>query len=505
MAAPFISPAQRVIYSDNLPRRGTEQFLFAGQAGHHYWIEKDLAPRSRFRDKDNEPAERRLMLMDERMQPETEIDLPALGMEKAWLVAGREFFDQLSVRCTGGKTQIELLRYTADGSGSFPLRVLDSLPYSANPGQLLLCRSTDRSRLLLMAFENLADETTRVHTLLFDQNWQLLERSTLTNPGFSQPCIQDDVIGLPGESFDNLPIKLGNQGDWVMTSVSTSSGRFVLVHGCAGGKTVSMKEMPLNAFFQMEDVAMDIDEQKGECSIGLLSRYRKTSLKHVRVSRYNLSEDRFVFDSAYHFNSLSSQLYNSELVNESFVGIPGGGYMLFKEYGRSGIRNPLAEESAVPGDPVFFATLFSGGPPVPASLKEDSYLKKSGLQGMRSQFDRGNLSMFYFPALSGDSTWSGLINTRQKTELNKPALSYLIFPYQAGIFILYHAGEYGFSEPATTIALDRKGDETGDAVIFWKFNRNLDFQQAVRFAPDQIAVPFQNNQLSGFALIRLKN
>ncbi len=40
----------------------------------------------------------------------------------------------------------------------------------------------------------------------------------------------------------------------------------------------------------------------------------------------------------------------------------------------------------------------------------------------------GDLNLFYFPATSKDSTWSGIMNMEQHTESNNPDLSYLLLP-----------------------------------------------------------------------------
>ena len=39
---------------------------------------------------------------------------------------------------------------------------------------------------------------------------------------------------------------------------------------------------------------------------------------------------------------------------------------------------------------------------------------------------------------------------------------------------------------------------TGDALVFWKMNKMLNFQNARRFAVDEVAVPYLNNRKTGF-------
>ena len=117
--------------------------------------------------------------------------------------------------------------------------------------------------------------------------------------------------------------------------------------------------------------------------------------------------------------------------------------------------------------------------------------------------NRGDLNLFYFPALSKDSTWSAVLDIEQHAESNNPDLSYLLIPAKNKLYIIYNSLE-GFADPlATTTTLNMHGQATDDALIFWKMNRMLNFQQSHRFSADEIAVPYLNSQQTGFAIIRL--
>ena len=435
-------------------------------------------------------------------------EIPALtisGTIKEYLIAGKSTFDQLVLSGASGKTKIVINRYSANDTLERSSRLIDSFAFSAPGTSFLLTRSEDQSKILLIAFEFRPSQSPRLHTILFDTDWKILYHTSLEHPYFTQPFIQDDFISFPAESFDNLPVKLANNGEWLMASSSRTNMNFLLFHMYDDGKSFYYQEIPLSPYYNMEDIAMSIDNEHQEMSVGLLSRYRNTSLKSVRVSHYSMTQNRFDFDSAYHFNTLASRLKNQNLSSESFISIPGEGYMLFKEYGRpEDSRKDQRASTIDPWDPVFLAANFAGNENELSQLNINGYTQKKGLQGIRSVFNRGNLTMFYFPVKPKDSTWSGIINTEQTTELNSPSLSYLVFPVKNKVYIIYNSVIRTTDEFSTAITLNVNGRQTDDALIFWKMNRILNFQESRRISSDEVAVPYRNNQQTGFAIIRLR-
>ena len=435
-------------------------------------------------------------------------EIPALtisGTIKEYLIAGKSTFDQLVLSGASGKTKIVINRYSANDTLERSSRLIDSFAFSAPGTSFLLTRSEDQSKILLIAFEFRPSQSPRFHAILFDTDWKILYHTSLEHPYFTQPFIQDDFISFPAESFDNQPVKLANNGEWLMASSSRTNMNFLLFHMYDDGKSFYYQEIPLSPYYNMEDIAMSIDNEHQEMSVGLLSRYRNTSLKSVRVSHYSMTQNRFDFDSAYHFNTLASRLKNQNLSNESFISIPGEGYMLFKEYGRpEDARKDQPASTIDPWDPVFLAANFAGNENKLSQLNINGYTQKKGLQGIRSVFNRGNLTMFYFPVKPKDSTWSGIINTEQTTELNSPSLSYLVFPVKNRVYIIYNSVIRTSDEFSTAITLNVNGRQTDDALIFWKMNRILNFQESRRISSDEVAVPYRNNQQTGFAIIRLR-
>ncbi|HEY4155650.1 MAG TPA: hypothetical protein VGM24_09480 [Puia sp.] len=500
---PGLLPAQRVSYSSYLNLRSPNTFQVIGKSGDYYWIEKEQVRKSFTRHESGSVLEsQRFAAYDSRLNFVNEI--PALnipGTIKQYLVAGRAAFDQLILSAAPGKTKIFINRYQAAEIPESSSRLIDSFSFPASGSRFLLARSEDLSKIILIGFESGASSL-RLHTILFDQDWKVLYHTVLEHPYFTQPCIQDDYISFPAESFDNLPVKLANNGDWLMASSSRTNRNYLLFHFYDDGKRYYFREIPLSSYYNMEDIAMSIDNEHQEMSVGLLSGYRNTSLKNVEVTHYSMTRTKFDFDSSYHFNSLAGGLKNQNLSNACFISVPGEGYMLFKEYGRPEDPRDLQPPDVQPGDPVLLMASFSGNEEQSTRL-DNGYSFRKGLQGIRSVFNRGNLTMFYFPIKRTDSTWSGIINTEQTTELNSPSLSYLVFPVKNKVYILYNSQIRNDDEFSTTTALNVHGQATDDALIFWKMNRTLNFQQSRRISLDEVAVPFRVNQQNGFAIIRL--
>ncbi len=133
-----------------------------------------------------------------------------------------------------------------------------------------------------------------------------------------------------------------------------------------------------------------------------------------------------------------------------------------------------------------------------------AYSLNRGLSPLYSVRNRGDLNIFYFPGVSKDSTWSGIISMEQHAETNNPELSYLLMPVKNKLYLIYNSPE-GFTDPvATTTTLNAHGEATDDALIFWKMDKLLNFQNARLFSSDEVSVPYRNNQQAGFAIIRLR-
>jgi hypothetical protein len=256
----------------------------------------------------------------------------------------------------------------------------------------------------------------------------------------------------------------------------------------------------------MEDVALTVDNQKEEVTAGILSRFRYISFKNVRTVHYSLERQAFDFDSSYRFNTLlPGKVKNDNLVKENFIAVPGEGFMLLKEYGRlfTGWREEedTSDNQWDPEDFLFSNANLEAGIRFP--LLQDGYARYSTLAGLGAEHGRGDLGLFYFPAVRKDSCWSGLISKEQVTELNAPDLSYLVVPVKDRLFFLYNSPMRNGDLFGTSTIIDHQGKPlSGEGVIFWEFNNILLFQQSRQISANEVAVPYQKYQRDGFAIIR---
>ncbi len=201
------------------------------------------------------------------------------GTLKQWLLAGKKGMDQVMLLSSSGKTNIYCRRFWS--------RILWKTKrcwsaislFQPDVSRFLLVRSEDQSKILLLAFENTDTESSRLYATLYDSDWNLIYQQEISHTQFSQPCIQDEEVGFPAESFDNMPIKLANNGEWLMASPSTVSRNFSLFHVCPNGSDFYFREIPLSPFYKIEDIAMSINNDLQEMSVGLLSSYSKYDIK----------------------------------------------------------------------------------------------------------------------------------------------------------------------------------------------------------------------------------
>jgi hypothetical protein len=441
--------AQRVIYSESFNTRSGTHFQLIGKSGDFYWVGKLQRQKSNGRHVSNGNDEiQSVGLLNGKLSLLKEITVTNIaGTEKEWLLSGNDGMNQIVLTRSPGKTKIICNRYF----------------------------------------------------VLFDADWNPIYHRVISDILLSQPCIQDDEIGFPSESFDNLPIKLANNGEWLMASPSRVSRNLSLFHVRANGTDYAFKEISLSPYYKMEDIAMSVDNELQEMSVGLLSAYSNTSFKNVQICNYSMKDGKFDFDSSYRFNTRGRGDQNKNISHESFVVVPGAGYMLLKEYGAAVDLNNPASPYINGWEAAYLLTNYSESNP--DRIQKEGYTLNHGLSPIPVIRNRGDLSLFYFPSRSGDSVWSGVMDVEQHSESNNPELSYLLVPANKKLFMLYNSLN-GFADPlATTTTLNIHGQATDDGLVFWKINRMLNFQHPHRFSANEIAVPY--SQQSGFAIIRL--
>jgi len=421
---------------------------------------------------------------------------------KEFLIANKSFFDKMTLLSGSNGTSIVLQRFSEDGSTYSENKIIASLPFNEPASSFLLARSEDKTKIMLLCFESVPSSPPRVHTILFDEHWHQLQYKIYQHSFITQPMIQDDFTNYPIESFNGSPVQVANNGQWLMAAPSRISNNFMLFHFCDDGSGFSWKEIRLPSDTELNDAALTIDNESGEAFAGLLSKFHYPALKNVEVVHYSMATQQFDFDTSYRFNTLPGNKFRDEnLVHENFVTVPGRGFLLLKEYGREFTSafedNSWDPESFFTGNTVsnIFAMNFSNS---------NGYTKYNKLASLANQFQRGDLSIFYFPAQKNDSCWSALINKEQTTEMNSPNLSYSLFPEKDRLALLYNSFLNNKEEQyGSSVFLDKQGNILNDGgVVFWKFNTMLNFQQSRQIDVKELAVPYSDNQRRGFAIIR---
>ena len=504
LCSPGFLKAQQVTYSTPGHNRIYQHSLVIGKSQNYYWIENIRTPGNRGLPSAEEfSGIESFELLDSKLNVLDKIPPGEMsGAIKEYLLAERFHLDQLILTTNGTRTYLTCNRYLADENINTQTRLLDSLPFSASPSRILLVRSEDQSKILLLAFENGDDYRTTLHTIMFDSDWNLIYHRSSTKEFFSQPFIQEDFAGFPAESFDNLPLKLGNNGEWFMAYPSRTSHDFFLFHSCANGSEYNYRELPVSSYYHFEDIAMMMDNERQEISLAILSGFGQSSLKNVRITNYSILQGRFIFDSSYRFNAQSSDLRNKNITRESFIAIPGSGYMFLKEYGIPfEFRQPEMPFLNI-WDAVYLQPNFTLIYP----RKEDftnGYSMSKGIKSIPFVHNRGDLNLFYFPYSPKDSVWSGILHMEQQTEINNPNLTYLLIPGKDKIYIVYNLSDCWRFPMTTTTVVNRHGEPLTEGLIFWFAKKQLNFQQGRRISSNETAIPYMDNQQKGFAIIRI--
>ena len=266
----------------------------------------------------------------------------------------------------------------------------------------------------------------------------------------------------------------------------------------------------------MEDVCVSIDNSNGDVVAGVLSTFHYAPLKNVEAVHYSMVTKSFSFDSSYRLTTLNGRrVRNDNIVKENFVAVPGRGFLLLKEYGR-----PFGEDDVTDDDEFdqgYDPTLLfvSNDIPDAATGPSLSHLPEPRYGYARYHstvnppwHDRGDLSLYFFPASRKDSCWSGMISQEQITELNSPNLSYMMVPMENRLVFLYNSFVHGEKMYASTTVIDPTGNlVTNEGIIFWGLKNTLNFQQARQVAPDQVVIPYDvyvngtANGKVGFAVV----
>jgi hypothetical protein len=498
--------AQRILYSPVIDGRSVLRFTVAGKAGDYYWIHKEQRKRRIPRQAEEWMKEEQYFdIYDARLQLLNTVPAAAITAStlKKYLVCGNLFFDELVLQANLQQTVLRLRRYRADGA-LLADSMIAQFPFAEPGHRFIMVASADKTKTLLLGFESVPSSAPRLHALIFDENWKKISSHVFEHPFITQPFIQDDFFCFPS-AINNAPVQLANNGEWLMASPSRTSNNFLLLHFDGRSNNITYKEIILPPLYKMEDIALSVNNEKGEAFAGILSRYRQSAHKDVYVTHYSFSGDIFDFDSSYRFSTLAGiQSKENNLVKESFIAVPDMGFMLLKEYGRTNNKWYNETNYDRPWDAEFLlANNVITNTRVHFPLNANGYSRYSNTGAISDNYDRGDLSLFYFPGHSADSCWSGFINKKQITELNAPALSYLFIPLQDKLVFMYNSVERDEDPFGCTTVLDPQGNLISDReVISWKSDQSLLWQQSLQITKNEVAVPYSRNQRKGFAIIR---
>jgi hypothetical protein len=503
--------AQRVMYCTPVNDRFSIRWELAGRSGDYYWILTTTRKRVIGRPGSEMPVleELHFDIYNSRMiQVHSVPSFPITDSTiKKYFIGGDRFFDELVLLSGHKKTTLVVQRYQSDGILGSERKLVGELPFNEPGNSFLLIRSEDRSRILLLGFESVEGSAPRLHSMLFDKNWRVIYSGLYKDPSISQPFIQDDFAGYPLEDYDKGPVRLANNGQWLMASPSRINQNFLLWHFCDTGCAPLAREIGLTPSSTMEDVDLSLDNANGDVVAGILSTMNYEVIKDVRVAHYSMVGKKIDFDSSYRLNTLvSGRVHNENMVKENFVAVPGKGFILMKEYGR-----PYMEWNDDMGsnnywDPTYILTdnsIPEKGIVNPAV--HDGYARYGILGALGGTHGRGDLGLFYFPAGREDSCWSGIFHKEQTTELSAQNLSYMMVPVRDKLVFLYNSylrNMDSYTSASATVLTPRGEVVADEGVLFWQFKMPLDFQQSRQISPNEVVVPYGEFHRKGFALIR---
>jgi hypothetical protein len=498
--------AQKVLYSPFITNQAGNRFDVIGKAGGYYWVQKSKKKIRTERPADLWKSDKdfNLEIYDARMNPvKTIFCSNSNGLVKEYFVSGDQGLDQLILQSANQKIILLLNRYSPDGNSIRNEDSLADFPGYMQRADFLLIRSQNKNKILLLGFEPVPESPPRLHALLFDKNWKLIRRDIYSNKNISQPFVQDEFVDYPLDDYNSGPVKLSDSGEWLMIVPSRINRNYLLFHFKETDEGFVYKEIKMPPSATIEEVGLYLNNKKEEVFAGILSRIRAPAIKNVRIARYSLSDCRVDFDTSYFFNTLAgNKIKNENIYEEYFMTVPGRGFMLLKEYGRiyssDFSEEKLNKENEQPDE---ISSLADNA--VPGPINKNEYTRYNNLAGTRKSFERGDLSLYYFPATSNDSCWSAIINKEQITELNSSYLSYVLLPKEDKLFFLYNCFYRNSEQYSSATVLDPKGNLLNEGVEYWKINNTLIFQKARQISENELAVPYERNWREGFAIIRL--
>jgi hypothetical protein len=493
--------AQSVSYSSVNNDLDT-RFEVIGKAGNFYWLYKTQKYNTYKNGVIFPPGkDRSFEVYDARLNRIKEIrSFLSDSVLKEYLVPQAACFDQLLFTTSLNKTSVVVNRFAPDGAGAVRNAHLFDFPAQMAMEDILVTRSPDRTKILLLGFVPRTNAIPDLYTRMYTADWQLLHDTIYKEANLVQPFIQYDRTEYVRESPDASPIKILNSGDWLMVAPARLKNSHILFHFKQEDSSFVKVDLqqPKNA--GIEYFSLSVTEGK-DAYVGILENLTPTD-KRIRMVQYSLVQNRLGYDTAYSFrlpNSFKNVEYEFE---EEFIQIPGKGFMYVKEYGRQYFVDNLGDQIMLDDEGEYNAYANRVGK---LKFNEDEYTRNNNLSDTKKKFKRGDLSVRYFPFHLTDSCWGGLIHVEQATELRYADLSYACVPSRDKIIFLYNSLAKNLHKVSSTLMLDHKGQAIDEGVIFWRPDKVLNFQKARLINPGELFVPFDRNGFQGFAIIRFSS
>jgi hypothetical protein len=314
-----------------------------------------------------------------------------------------------------------------------------------------------------------------------------------------QPVVQYDRSGYVLEASDDSPVKLTNAGDWLMVTPARLQNKLVLCHFKNTDSSFVQMDIKQQQVSGLENYSLSVEGGR-EAYVGILQNLAPND-RSVRMMQYSLEERRLNYDTTYSFHLTNEFKLEQYQFQEAFMQIPGKGFMYLKEYGRRYFFNDYTGEQIMLDNEQEYAAY--GGRAARLKFNNREYTRNSSLSDAKRRFERGDLSVKYFPFRPTDSCWGGLIHAEQNTELRYADLSYACVPIKDKIVFLYNSLAKNEHRVSSSTVLDDKGQPIDDGLVFWRSDNELDFQRARLIQPGELYVPFEKNRGLGFAIIRL--
>jgi len=493
--------AQSVLYSSTVSNNINTSFEIIGKSGNFYWLYKNKKTWAFKNGAARWPPREDLSfeVYDGRLQPVKEISSPLSdSVLKQYLIPQRYSFDQLLFKKGLNKTSVMVNRFTPDGEEVARNSHLFDFPREMALEDLLVTRSPDRTKILLLGFVRTEDVTPDVYARVYTRDWELLHEKVYKEGNLLQPYIQYELTEHVLEASDASPIKVTNSGDWLMVAPARFRNNFVLCHFKNEDSSLVQMDVAQSKDQGIEYCNLSVEAGR-DAYLGILENLTHSD-KRVRIMQYNLSQNRLTYDTSYSFYVPSSfKKQERYLFEEAFIQLPGKGFMYMKEYGRRYFLDYTGEQVMLDYEQSYAAY---SNHPGKLKFNKDEYTRNNDLSEPNKRFERGDLSVKYFPFHTTDTCWGGLFQVEQITNLRYSDLSYACVPFGDKIIFLYNSLAKNEHKLGSTIVLDRKGQPVDEGLIFWRSTNVLDFQKARLIIPGELSVPYDRNGQQGFSIIR---